>query len=204
LRSEFFLSQAVVFRRAGSPLHAQLFSRLLTHAFWKQSHRIGVYQQHQFRTDSNQADARTSAEDAMKPIELVVFDNNIRDIFLFRLAASLEPYPINVRAALDGRRAHQMFASERPPPDLLILEAKSEVRFVRVRTCGPVHTRGGFHIAIRLGRRAALNLGVAACIMKPYHRSEFVEAVSRMVRHWTRGAHGLTRGPLSPQVLIPS
>jgi DNA-binding response OmpR family regulator len=121
----------------------------------------------------------------MNPLELVVFDKSIRDVFLIRLAASLEPYPINIRAALDGRRACRMLAPKRPRPDLVILEPNvksglSVLEHVHPYTPVVVFTS----LSASPSKRAALNLQVADYIKKPTHPAEFVEAVSRIIRQW--------------------
>jgi len=58
----------------------------------------------------------------MKPIELLVVDNNVSDIYLIRVALAMEPYPINFRLATNSNRADQMLAGNGYQPDLVIFD----------------------------------------------------------------------------------
>jgi DNA-binding response OmpR family regulator len=121
----------------------------------------------------------------MKPIELVVVVNNIRDIFLFRLAASLEPYPIHVRVALDSRRACQMLAAKRHQPDLVILDLDLKSSLSVLESTNPYVPVVVFtSLPTVSDRRTAFELGVVDYIEKPTNPTEFVEAVSQTVRQW--------------------
>ena len=49
----------------------------------------------------------------MKPIELLLVDNNVSDIFLIRVALAMEPYPINFRLATNSNRAESDACGQR-------------------------------------------------------------------------------------------
>lgn len=121
----------------------------------------------------------------MKPIELVVVVNNIRDIFLFRLAASLEPYPINIRVALDSRRACRMLGAKRHQPDLVILDLDLKSGLSVLESTDPYVPVVVFALSrTPADRRLAFELGAVDYIEKPTNPTEFVEAVSQTVRQW--------------------
>jgi CheY-like chemotaxis protein len=129
-----------------------------------------------------------TAEDAMKPIDLLVVDNNISDIFLIRVASDMEPYPINIQLATNSNRADQMLAGNGYQPDLVIfdlsfakpsnlslLESIDPHVPVVVFTSSPTPTN----------RRVAMDLGVVEYVEKPTHPTEFIESVLGIVRQWT-------------------
>ena len=58
----------------------------------------------------------------MKPIEVLVVDNNVSDIYLIRVALAMEPYPSNIRLATNSNRADQMLAGKGYQPDLVIFD----------------------------------------------------------------------------------
>jgi DNA-binding response OmpR family regulator len=124
----------------------------------------------------------------MKPIEVLVVDHNISDIFLIRVALSEEPYPVNIRVAPSSNRACQMLARNRFPPDLVIFDLNftkpSDLSLLE--SIDPYVPVVVFTSAFSTtDRRFALDLGVVEYVEKPTHPSEFIEAVLRVVRQWT-------------------
>ena len=124
----------------------------------------------------------------MKPIELLVVDNNVSDIYLIRVALAMEPYRINIRLATNSNRAAQMLADNGYQPDLVIFDVDfgkpSNLSLlgsidpdvpVAVFTSSPTPTN----------RRIAMDLGVVEYVKKPTHSTEFIEAVLGIVRQWT-------------------
>ena len=116
----------------------------------------------------------------MKPIEVLVVDNNVSDIYLIRVALAMEPYPINIRLATNSNRADQMLAGNDYQPDLVIFDVDfgkpSNLSLlgsidpdvpVAVFTSSPTATN----------RRIAMDLGVVEYVEKPTHPTEFIEAV---------------------------
>lgn len=123
----------------------------------------------------------------MKPIELLVVDDNVGDIFLIHQALAEEPYPINIRVAPDGRRARQMLAAKHLQPDLVILDLNLPKRsgLSVLESTDPYVPVVVFTASSDPDdRRTALELGVVDFVQKPSHATEFIEAVSQMIRQW--------------------
>jgi DNA-binding response OmpR family regulator len=120
----------------------------------------------------------------MKPIELVMVVNTISDIFLFRLAESLEPYPINVRVAFDSRQAFQLLAAKHHQPDLVILDLgfRSLSLLESIDPYVPVVVFTS--LPTTSDRRRVFELGAVDYIEKPTEPTEFVKVVSETVRQW--------------------
>lgn len=123
----------------------------------------------------------------MKPIEVLVVDDNIGDIFLIQQALADEPHPINIRVAPDGRRARQMLDAKHMQPDLVILDLnlpKLSGMSVLESTDPYVSVVVFTSLSNPNDRRAAFELGALDYVEKPSHPIEFVEAVSHIVRQW--------------------
>jgi len=123
----------------------------------------------------------------MQPIELLVVDNNISDIFLIRQALAEEPYPSNIRVAPDSPRACQMMAASHIQPDLVILDLNlpklsglAVLESIDPNVPVVVFTSS----TTAIDRRMAFELGVVDYVEKPPHPTEFIEAVSRIVKQW--------------------
>jgi len=121
----------------------------------------------------------------MKPIELVVVVNNTRDTFLFRLAAFLEPYPINVRVELNSGRVCQMLTAKHRQPDLVILDLDFRSAISVLESIDPYVPVVVFAcLPADTDRELAFELGALDYVEKPADPSEFVEVVSQTVRQW--------------------
>jgi CheY-like chemotaxis protein len=121
----------------------------------------------------------------MKPIELLVVDNNIRDIFLVRQALAEERYPLNIRVAPSSCRACQMMAAKQCEPDLAILDLSLTSSLTVLESIDPYVPVVVFtSLATPIDRRMALRLGFVDYIEKPTDPTQFVEAVSRLVKQW--------------------
>jgi CheY-like chemotaxis protein len=126
-------------------------------------------------------------EDAMKPIEILVVDDDLGNILLIRQALAEEPYPINLRVAPDGRRACQMLAAKRIQPDLVILE----LNLPKMSGWSVLESADPYVPVVVFtsesndtDRRMARELGVVDFVEKPTHPVDFVQAVSEIVRQW--------------------
>ena len=124
----------------------------------------------------------------MKPIEVLVVDNNVSDIYLIRVALAMEPYPINFRLATNSNRAAQMLAGNHYQPDLVIFGLNFAKRsnlslLVSIDPYVPVAVFTSSPTAKK--RRIAMDLGVVEYVKKPTHSTEFIEAVLGIVRQWT-------------------
>ena len=124
----------------------------------------------------------------MKPIELLVADNNARDIFLIHQALAEEPYPINISVASDGRQACQMLATKKFHPDLVILELDlPKLSGLSVLECTDPYVPVVVFTSLSnaTDRRMAMDLGVVEYVEKPADPNEFIEAASRIFKQWT-------------------
>ena len=124
----------------------------------------------------------------MKPIELLVVDNNISDIYLIRVALAMEPYPINMRLATNSNRAAQMLADNGYQPDLVIFDLNSAKpsNLSLLESIDPYVPVAVFTSSpTAKNRRIAMDLGVVEYLEKPTHPTEFIDAVLGMVRQWT-------------------
>jgi len=124
----------------------------------------------------------------MKPIEVLVVDNNVSDIYLIRVALAMEPYPINFRLATNSNRADQMLAGNDYQPDLVIFD----VNFAKLSNLSLLESIDPYvPVAVftssptAKNRRIAMDLGVVEYLEKPTHSTEFIDAVLGMVRQWT-------------------
>jgi CheY-like chemotaxis protein len=124
----------------------------------------------------------------MQPIELLVVDNNVSDIYLIRVALAMEPYPINIRLATNSNRAYQMLAGNRYQPDLVIFN----LHFAKPSDLSPLKSIDPYVPIVvftssptATNRRMAMDLGVVEYVEKPTRPNEFIEAVLSIVRQWT-------------------
>jgi CheY-like chemotaxis protein len=124
----------------------------------------------------------------MKPIELLVVDNNISDIFLIRQAVAEESHPTNIRVAPDGHRACQMVAEGHIQPDLVILDLNlPKLSGLAVWESIDPHVPVVVFTssASSIDRRVACEIGAVDFVEKPSHPTDFIETVSRLVKQWT-------------------
>jgi len=124
----------------------------------------------------------------MKPIEVLVVDNNVSDIYLVRVALAMEPYPINFRLATNSNRANQMLAGNDYQPDLVIFDLNSAKpsNLSLLESIDPYVPVAVFTSSpTAKNRRIAMDLGVVEYVKKPTHPTEFIDAVLGIVRQWT-------------------
>jgi DNA-binding NtrC family response regulator len=123
----------------------------------------------------------------LKPIELLVVDNNPQDVWLIRHALAREPYPVNIRIASDGREACELFADIRRRPDLVILDVN-----LPNLSALPVLECAGPYVPVVIftssfdspAGRAAVELGVMEYVEKPSDQTEYITRVSQIMQHW--------------------
>ena len=123
----------------------------------------------------------------MKPIELLVVDNNSRDIWLIRQAVVREPYPVNVRIASDGREACELLAQRQHRPDLVILEVNlPNMSALPVLECADPYVPVVIFTSSfdSPAGRAAVELGVMEYVEKPSDQTEYIRRVSQIMQHW--------------------
>ena len=123
----------------------------------------------------------------VKPLEVLLVEDNPGDILLIRQVLENEPWPINVRVAMDGKQAVQMLAARHFSPDLLILDLNvPKLSGLSVLECSQreipvvVFTSS----SDPLDRRCSFELGVKEFVQKPTDLAVYAEVVSQIVRHW--------------------
>jgi CheY-like chemotaxis protein len=124
----------------------------------------------------------------VKPIEVLLVQQNAGDIRLIRQALKEEPFPITVQVATDGKQAVQMLAARNSHPDLVILEMDlPKMHGLSVLECTSPYVPVVVFTSSSSAedRRAAFQLGVVEYIQKPSDLQEFAGVVSQIVRNWT-------------------
>jgi len=123
----------------------------------------------------------------VKPIEVLLVDDNAGDILLMRQALARESYPVVVRVAMDGRQACQMLAGREFNPDLVILDLNlPKISGLSVLECTDPYVPVVVFTSSSNpdDRRAAFELGVVEYVEKPSDLAEYTNAVSRIVQQW--------------------
>jgi CheY-like chemotaxis protein len=124
----------------------------------------------------------------MKPIEVLLIEDNPGDAFLVRLVLAESETPIKVHLAQDGMEALLMLASEAVRPDLIILDLN-------------IPNISGYQVMERYpqkeipvvvfssswdqeDQRRSLALGAREYVRKPLGAEAYRDAVCRMVEKW--------------------
>ena len=123
----------------------------------------------------------------MKPVEVLVVEDNAGDILLMKQALARESFPISIRVALDGKQAVQMLAARNFHPDLVILDLnlpKMDGLSVLECTSPYVPVVVFTSSSSSADRRAAFELGVVEYVQKPSDLKEYTSVVIQIVRNW--------------------
>jgi DNA-binding response OmpR family regulator len=123
----------------------------------------------------------------MKPVEVLLIEDNAGDILLIHQALAGERVPVSVHVAVDGQQAMQMLAARQFDPDLVILDLNlpkvSGLSFLE--RCQPDAPVVVFTSSSNpQDRRCSLELGAKEFVEKPTDLREFVLRISQIVRHW--------------------
>lgn len=123
----------------------------------------------------------------VKPLEVLIVEDNPGDILLIRQVLENEPWPINVRVAVDGKQAVQMLASRHFEPSLVILDLNiPKLSGLSVLECSqrdiPVVVFSSS--SDPLDRCCSFELGAKEFVQKPTDLQVYAQEVSRMVRNW--------------------
>jgi CheY-like chemotaxis protein len=125
----------------------------------------------------------------MKPVEVLLIEDNAGDILLIRQALSSEPFPISIHIAVDGKQAIQMLAARQFRPDLVILDLNIPILSgLSVLDC----TQLDVPVVVFTSssnpqdRRCAFELGVKDYVQKSTDLREYVRQISQVVRTWAR------------------
>ena len=125
----------------------------------------------------------------MKPVEVLLVEDNAGDILLIRQALGREPFPISIHVAVDGKQAMQMLDARQFEPDLVILDLNiPKVSGLSVLEC----TQPEVPVVVFTSssnpqdRQCSFDLGAKDYVQKPTDFGEFVQQVSKIVRTWGR------------------
>lgn len=123
----------------------------------------------------------------MKPVEVLLVEDNPGDIFLIRQVLASQAWPVNVRVATDGKQAAQLLAARHFYPNLVILDLNvPKLSGLSVLECSQreipivVFTSS----ADPRDRHCAFELGAKEFVQKPADLAAYTQAVSRIVRNW--------------------
>ena len=122
---------------------------------------------------------------SLKPLEVLLVEDNVGDIMLMRQSLAREPVPISVHVAIDGSQAMQILSARQFEPDLIILD----LNIPKMRGLSLLQ-RWRYDAPVVIftsssnpqDRQRAFDLGVKDYVQKPSHFDEYAEAVSGMVR----------------------
>jgi len=125
----------------------------------------------------------------MKPVEVLLVEDNAGDILLIRQVLAREPFPISIHVAVDGKQAMQMLDARQFEPDLVILDLNiPKVSGLSVLEC----TQPEVPVVVFTSssnpqdRQCSFDLGAKDYVQKPTDFGEFVQQVSKIVRTWGR------------------
>lgn len=123
----------------------------------------------------------------MKPVEVLLVEDNAGDVLLVRQALAAEKFPIKVHLALDGKQAVQMLADRQFEPDVVILDLNiPKLSGLSVLEC----SQPGVPVVVFTSsdspedRQSALALGAKEFVQKPSDLQAYGETVCRVVRTW--------------------
>jgi CheY-like chemotaxis protein len=123
----------------------------------------------------------------MRPVEVLVVEDNAGDILLMKQALARESFPISIRVALDGKQAVQMLATRDFQPDLVILDLNlPKLGGLSVLECTSPYVPVVVFTSSSSSadRSAAFELGVVEYVEKPSDLGEYTSAVVQIVRNW--------------------
>jgi len=123
----------------------------------------------------------------MKPVEVLLIEDNAGDITMVRQALAREPFPVAIHVAVDGKQAAQMLEAHHFEPDLVILDLNiPKVHGLSVLEASepdvPVVVFTSSES--REDRQRAYDLGVKDFVRKPIDLDQYEAAVSGIVREW--------------------
>jgi CheY-like chemotaxis protein len=135
----------------------------------------------------------------VKPVEVLLVEDNTGDILLIRQVLASEAWPINLRVATDGKQAAQLLAARHFEPNLVILDLNvprlpglSVLELSQREIPIVVFTSS----ADPQDRRCAFELGAKEFVRKPSELAAYTQAVSRIVRNWAMPRANRGKGEL--------
>lgn len=131
--------------------------------------------------------------DPLRPVSVLLVEDEAGDILLMRQTLAGEPIPISIHVAMDGTQAIDLLTTRYFEPDVIILDLKlpklSGLSFLeRYRPEVPVvvfTSSSNIH-----DQQRALELGAAEYIQKPTDLEAYTRVVSQIVRNWAMTDRG--------------
>ena len=131
----------------------------------------------------------------VRPIEVLVIEDEPGDILLMKQALAREPVPISMRVAVDGIQAAQIVSEGEFTPDVIILD----LNIPKLSGLGFLDGYGLDAPVIVFtsssnpqDRQRAMELGAKEYIVKPSDLTEYTRLVSQIVRKWSKRDDGLS------------
>jgi two-component system response regulator YesN len=139
----------------------------------------------------------------MKPIRVLVIEDNAADARLIKEVTSASTVPVEIIAAADADNAEHLLADPSFRPDLII----ADMRLPKLSADEFVERHGALGIpwvvfsasADPEKIKRALSLGALEYVEKPMDLDAFTEALWRIIWKWTRPGRGGHRDPGSQQ-----
>ena len=133
----------------------------------------------------------------MKPVAILLIEDNPGDTRLVEEALRSCPIPVDLTVATDGEAALSLLANEEVKPDLVILDLNipkvsgiSVLEQYRPKEVPPIVVFSSTWGQTEIGR--ALALGAREVVHKPIDMKAFIDAVCGIVLKW--GAAGCHSG----------
>ena len=124
----------------------------------------------------------------MKPIEVLLVEDQAGDILLIKQILAEESFPVHVRVAMDAPQAMDVLAQRRLEPDLVILDLNLP-KISGLSVLERCHTDVPVVVFTSSSnpqdRQRSLELGAKEFVQKPTDLREYSRAVSEFVEHWT-------------------
>jgi CheY-like chemotaxis protein len=123
----------------------------------------------------------------MRPIEVLLVEDNAGDILMIKQALAGERYPVSIHVAVDGKQALDMLSHRHFDPDLVILDLnlpKLDGLSLLERTHPNVPVVVFSSSSSANDIQKSFELGVRDFIQKPLDADEYLQVVSYIVRRW--------------------
>ena len=127
----------------------------------------------------------------MKPLELLLTEDNAGEILLMKQILAREPIPISLHVAVDGEQAVDILAARQFHPDLIVLDLNLPKKsgFAVLESAKPNVPVIVFTSSSNpQDRQRAIDLGATDYVSKPTDLDEYSRVVSTMVRRWSKAA----------------
>jgi CheY-like chemotaxis protein len=126
----------------------------------------------------------------MKPVEVLLVEDNAGDILMVKQALAGERYPVSIHVAVDGKQALDMLSRRHFDPDLVILD----LNLPKLDGLSLLeHTHPNVPVVVFSSSTSpndiqrSFELGVRDFVPKPIDFDDYTRAVSCIVRKWGGG-----------------